>query len=52
MCTECFLSHFADHKVTIDVDQMNRETMERDRNLYDALESSKWMPVEQLEMFS
>ncbi|XP_055589633.1 tRNA selenocysteine 1-associated protein 1 [Uranotaenia lowii] len=40
-----------DHKFTLDVDKQNRELMERDRNLYDALESSKWMPVEQLEVF-
>ncbi|XP_058840680.1 tRNA selenocysteine 1-associated protein 1-like, partial [Topomyia yanbarensis] len=40
-----------DHKFTLDVDKLNREMMERDRNLYDALESSKWMPVEQLEIF-
>ncbi|XP_058451574.1 tRNA selenocysteine 1-associated protein 1 [Malaya genurostris] len=40
-----------DHKFTLDVDKLNRELMERDRNLYDALESSKWMPVEQLEIF-
>lgn len=40
-----------DHKFTLDVDKLNRELAERDRNLYDALESSKWMPVEQLEIF-
>ncbi|EAT35872.1 AAEL011988-PA [Aedes aegypti] len=40
-----------DHKYTLDVEKLNREVMERDRNLYDALESSKWMPVEQLEIF-
>ncbi|XP_053694368.1 tRNA selenocysteine 1-associated protein 1 [Sabethes cyaneus] len=40
-----------DHKFTLDIDKLNREVMERDRNLYDALESSKWMPVEQLEIF-
>nr|XP_019548850.2 tRNA selenocysteine 1-associated protein 1-like [Aedes albopictus] len=40
-----------DHKFSLDVDKLNREVMERDRNLYDALESSKWMPVEQLEVF-
>lgn len=40
-----------DHKFILDVDKLNRELMERDRNLYDALESSKWMPVEQLEIF-
>lgn len=35
-----------DYKNTIDIDKMNRETVDRDRNLYDSLESSKW----QLEM--
>lgn len=40
-----------EHKFTLDVEKMNRELMERDRNIYDALESSKWMPVEQLEIF-
>lgn len=35
----------------MDIEQMNRETLERDRNFYDALESSKWMPIEQLELF-
>ncbi|XP_055642724.1 tRNA selenocysteine 1-associated protein 1 [Toxorhynchites rutilus septentrionalis] len=40
-----------DHKFTLDIDKMNRDMMERDRNLYDALESSKWMPVEQIEIF-
>ncbi|XP_031632332.1 tRNA selenocysteine 1-associated protein 1 [Contarinia nasturtii] len=40
-----------DHKIPIDIDQMNRESIERDRNFYDALESSKWMPIEQLELF-
>lgn len=40
-----------DHKVTINADKMNREILERDRNFYDALESSKWMPIEQLELF-
>lgn len=40
-----------DHKNPIDIEQMNRESIERDRNFYDALESSKWMPIEQLELF-
>ncbi|XP_055385231.1 tRNA selenocysteine 1-associated protein 1 [Condylostylus longicornis] len=40
-----------DHKVIINVDKMNREMAERDRNLWDALESSKWLPIEQLEVF-
>ncbi|XP_055839958.1 tRNA selenocysteine 1-associated protein 1 [Episyrphus balteatus] len=40
-----------DHKFNLDVDKMNRESMDNDRNLYDALESSKWLPIEQLEVF-
>lgn len=37
-----------EHKVSIDIDKMNRELIERDRNFYDALESSKWMAIEQI----
>uniref|UniRef100_A0A1B0GH78 tRNA selenocysteine-associated protein 1 n=1 Tax=Lutzomyia longipalpis TaxID=7200 RepID=A0A1B0GH78_LUTLO len=40
-----------EHKFTLDADKLNRETVERDRNLWDALESSKWLPIEQLEVF-
>lgn len=40
-----------EHKFTLDVDKMNREMAERDRNLWDALESSKWLPLELLEVF-
>ncbi|XP_017094883.2 tRNA selenocysteine 1-associated protein 1 [Drosophila bipectinata] len=40
-----------EHKFTLDVDKMNRETIDADRLLYDALESSKWLPIEQLEVF-
>lgn len=40
-----------DHKFELDVDKMNRESIDNDRNLYDALESSKWLPIEQLEVF-
>uniref|UniRef100_A0A336LHD8 tRNA selenocysteine-associated protein 1 n=1 Tax=Culicoides sonorensis TaxID=179676 RepID=A0A336LHD8_CULSO len=39
-----------DHKKVIDVDKMNNETMERDCNLWDQLERSKWLPIEQLEI--
>jgi Selenocysteine tRNA 1 associated proteins/RNA recognition motif. (a.k.a. RRM, RBD, or RNP domain) len=35
-----------DHKVHIDVEKMNRETVDMDRNFYDSLESSKWQPLE------
>lgn len=31
-----------DYKVALDVDKMNREIIDRDRNFYDSLESSKW----------
>lgn len=41
----------AEHKVPVDVEQMNRELLERDRSLWDALESSKWLPIEQLESY-
>lgn len=40
-----------EHKVTIDIDKMNRETIEMDRNLWDNLESSKWLPIELLEVY-
>ncbi|EDV33357.1 uncharacterized protein Dana_GF24033 [Drosophila ananassae] len=40
-----------EHKFTLDVDKINRETIDGDRLLYDALESSKWLPIEQLEVF-
>jgi RNA recognition motif-containing protein len=40
-----------EHKFVLDVDKVNRETIDRDRNLWDALESSKWLPIEQLEIF-
>ncbi|XP_002066811.3 tRNA selenocysteine 1-associated protein 1 [Drosophila willistoni] len=40
-----------DHKFVLDVDKLNRETIDSDRRLYDALESSKWLPIEQLEVF-
>lgn len=46
-----FLLALVEHKFVLDVDHLNREMLERDRNFYDALESSKWLPVEQLEIF-
>lgn len=45
------ISYILDHKVSIDIEQLNMDILERDRNFYDALESSKWMPIEQLELF-
>jgi len=40
-----------DHKIHIDVQKMNRETVDMERNFYDSLESSKWQPLEMLETF-
>ncbi|XP_016997697.1 tRNA selenocysteine 1-associated protein 1 [Drosophila takahashii] len=40
-----------EHKFVLDVDKLNREAIDADRRLYDALESSKWLPIEQLEVF-
>jgi RNA recognition motif. (a.k.a. RRM, RBD, or RNP domain)/Selenocysteine tRNA 1 associated proteins len=40
-----------DHKIHIDVEKMNRETVDMDRNFYDSLESSKWQPIEMLETY-
>lgn len=38
-----------DYKTVIDVEKMNREKVDMERNLYDSLESSKWQPLELLE---
>lgn len=40
-----------DYKTNVDVDKMNRDAMDRDRNFYDSLESSKWQPIELLETY-
>lgn len=40
-----------DYKTNLDVDKMNRDVVDRDRNFYDSLESSKWQPLEMLEMY-
>uniref|UniRef100_A0A1A9WGK5 tRNA selenocysteine-associated protein 1 n=1 Tax=Glossina brevipalpis TaxID=37001 RepID=A0A1A9WGK5_9MUSC len=40
-----------EHKFILDFDKINREALDSDRNLYDALESSKWLPLEQLEAY-
>lgn len=40
-----------DHKIHIDVEKLNRETVDMDRNFYDSLESSKWQPLDMLETF-
>lgn len=41
---------FSDHTITVDVEKINREKMEQDSNLWDALEGSKWMASDQIEM--
>ncbi|XP_069681982.1 tRNA selenocysteine 1-associated protein 1 isoform X3 [Periplaneta americana] len=38
-----------EHNVPLDVEKMNSELINRDYNFWDALESSKWLPVEGLE---
>lgn len=38
-----------DYKTNLDVDKMNHEIIDRDRNFYDSVESSKWQPLESLE---
>jgi len=40
-----------EHSVALDVDKLNRETMDQDSALWDALESSKWLPCEILESY-
>lgn len=39
-----------EHKTIVDTDKWNNEANERDCNLWDALERSKWLPIEQLEI--
>ncbi|XP_018322900.1 tRNA selenocysteine 1-associated protein 1 [Agrilus planipennis] len=39
-----------EHSTPVDVDKLNREKMEQDCNLWDALESSKWLPCDILEV--
>lgn len=39
-----------EHDVPLDVDKLNNETIEQDCNLWDALERTKWLPIEQLEI--
>ncbi|XP_071443806.1 tRNA selenocysteine 1-associated protein 1 isoform X2 [Hetaerina americana] len=38
-----------EHDVPVDVDKLNKELCDRDYLLWDAIESSKWLPVECLE---
>ncbi|XP_043469757.1 tRNA selenocysteine 1-associated protein 1 isoform X3 [Leptopilina heterotoma] len=39
-----------EHSTPIDTDKLNREVIEQDYNLWDALESSKWIPCDTLEL--
>ncbi|KAG5886505.1 hypothetical protein JTB14_014688 [Gonioctena quinquepunctata] len=39
-----------EHSAPLDFDKMNREKIDADCNLWDALESSKWMPVDMAEV--
>lgn len=41
---------FLDHSVALDIDKMNREKIDQDCNFWDALESSKWLGCEMLEV--
>lgn len=55
MCITIDLYHtnyffYLEHSVALDVDKMNREKIDADCNLWDALESSKWLPCDMLEV--
>lgn len=41
---------YLEHSTALDVDKMNREKIDADCNLWDALESSKWLPFDVLEV--
>jgi len=41
---------FIEHSIPIDIDKANREIIEQDYNLWDALESSKWIPCDTIEL--
>lgn len=40
-----------DYKTNMDTEKLNRDVIDRDRNFYDSLESSKWQPIEMLELY-
>ncbi|KAB0803483.1 hypothetical protein PPYR_00453 [Photinus pyralis] len=40
-----------EHSLPLDVDKVNRETMDQDSALWDALESSKWIPCDIVETY-
>lgn len=39
-----------EHSLPLDADKLNKERIEQDCNLWDALESSKWLPCDALEV--
>lgn len=39
-----------DYKKSIDIDALNKDLVSQDYNLWDALESSKWLPLDTLEI--
>ncbi|KAF7277836.1 hypothetical protein GWI33_009094 [Rhynchophorus ferrugineus] len=39
-----------EHSLPLDVEKLNREKVEQDCNLWDAIESSKWLPCEIVEV--
>lgn len=45
-----FFFLFSEHTVITDVEKLNKELMEQDCAFWDALESSKWLPCETLEV--
>lgn len=42
--------NFADYKKSIDIDALNKDLVTQDYNLWDALESSKWLPLDTIEV--
>lgn len=39
-----------EHSVALDIDKMNRETLDQDLNFWGGLEASRWLPIEMLEV--
>ncbi|XP_063986095.1 tRNA selenocysteine 1-associated protein 1 [Diachasmimorpha longicaudata] len=39
-----------EHSLPVDIDKLNRDIIEQDYNMWDALESSKWIPCDTLEL--
>ncbi|XP_025193524.1 tRNA selenocysteine 1-associated protein 1-like [Melanaphis sacchari] len=39
-----------DYKKSIDIDALNKDQVSQDYNLWDALESSKWLPLDSIEV--